>query len=79
VRGNQPVQLHNHNTNTAREEQVDQNHTEGRQLRGDRDEVEAGLHAPLVLGDSVRHGNNQCTKEEKGTQVQRPVDRLIQR
>lgn len=53
---NQALDLQEHSHGTSREEQVDENHAVRSQLGRDGDEVEIGLHPPLVLGDRVAHG-----------------------
>jgi hypothetical protein len=58
VSGDKAVELNNDLVH-ARYDEGDEQHEVGRELRGDGDEVNAGLLAALVLGDTVSQGHDQ--------------------
>lgn len=60
VRRHQTLHLQQHCHDTVGKHETDEDHAVGRQLGRDSDKVEVGLHAPLVLGGGVAHGDDKC-------------------
>lgn len=73
---NEALHLEEHHVNTTRKEQANSHHEIGRQLGWNRDEIEVGLHADLILSNSVRHGDQQCGKIGSQVQFGKVVDHL---
>ena len=72
----QALRLQEHHHWASGEEEVDGNHAVGGQLSRDVDEVEVGLHTPLVLGDSVAHRQDERVEELEERKAYGGVDGL---
>ncbi len=79
VPGNEPLGLQDHVHDTAREEQVDENHGVGHELGGDGDEHVADFHAALVLGHGVADGHYEGLEEGNEAEAGQVVDSLKSR
>jgi len=79
VPGNEPLGLQDHVHDTAREEQVDENHGVGHELGGDGDEHVADFHAALVLGHGVADGHYEGLEEGNEAEAGQIVDSLKSR
>jgi hypothetical protein len=76
VGGDQALKLKKHVHCATREKQIDPDHAKRSQLGRDGDDVERGLHASLVLGYGVCHGENQGAQERVKWEISKIVDCL---
>ena len=60
---NKSLKLQHHHVDAIGEEEIHENHTDGRQLGGNGDEVEVGFGAALILRSGVAHGENESFAE----------------